>query len=256
LLACGAEVDAVPEGKLALVGERPLGEEDVAATQAQLGAYGQARFRGKHGERALLEAKVMEALLEMEAIDAGLGEDPRVHWAVTEELASLQLTTEIERRLPREELAADTDALRRVYKESEEELMLAERRSFRGVRLKTMREAASALASLRAGESRLSDHGKVVTTSLAEREDENFPAFHRVLFDPELAVGDWLPQPVISDGRLLVGQVHEIVPAKPRPFDDPDVQERLIQTLRAERVAELRPQILAELAEKYPEEAP
>ena len=89
MLACEARVDTVPEGAVALVGDQVIEAEQIEATHAQLDAFGQARFRGPHGRRALIDASISETLLVMEARDAGLADDPRVEWAVIEELAEL-----------------------------------------------------------------------------------------------------------------------------------------------------------------------
>src|SRR5688572_13563891 len=105
-LACATD-EGVPDGKLARVGDVVLGPDDLAGVQAQLGAYAQLRFRGEEGRASLLEALVTAELLAQEAIAAGLGDDPRVHWAVLEEIATLARNAELERRVPYAEVAAD-----------------------------------------------------------------------------------------------------------------------------------------------------
>ena len=54
---------------------------------------------------------------------------------------------------------------------------------------------------------------EIVSTPLQARDDAEYPAFHRVLFDVGLGASDLLPQPVLIGERLLVGRVREIVPA-------------------------------------------
>src|SRR5690606_31025865 len=65
--ACEVEVEGVPAGKLAVVGDVVLGPEDLAGVQSQLGPYAKLRFRGVEGEFALLEGLVVTELLAQEA---------------------------------------------------------------------------------------------------------------------------------------------------------------------------------------------
>ncbi|MEX1366862.1 MAG: hypothetical protein AB1Z98_27290, partial [Nannocystaceae bacterium] len=88
------------------------------------------------------------------------------------------------------------------------------------------------------------------------RDDLEYPAFHPILFDEALAPGDLLHYPVVHARKLIVGRVQQVVPATRRPFDDPEVQERLVQEVRAPRLAAAREQLLAELGQRYPERAP
>jgi hypothetical protein len=256
LVGCEAEVDEVPEGALALVGQRPLGSEDVAEVQAQLDAYAQTRFRGPHGRRSLLEALVDTELLSQEAIDAGLARDPRVHWALVEEMATLELNAELQRRLPREEIAADNAALRAWYDAHLDAFTEPEERSMEGVRFDDLAQARAALERLQAGEVQLADLGEVVSTPLARRDDLAFPGFHSILFDAALAEGDRLPIPVVTDRAVVVGRVGRVVPATPLPFDDPQVRERLVNAVWEQRAEPVRKALMAELAERYPVGAP
>ena len=251
-LGCEAEVETVPEGALALVGGEPLGPEDVEEVQAQLGAYAQARFRGPHGKRLLIDSVIDAELLSQEAIDAGLENDPRVGWAVIEEMAAIQLAAEFERRVPRAQVAADTGALRAYYDAHLDEFRSVERRSLEGVRFDKLAQAEAALARCRSGEAELAELGEVVTTPIAPRDDARFPGFHVLLFDPALKVGDWLAHPVVTERKIVIGRVFEIEAAEPRDFEDPAVQEQLVNAVRAERLEPVRAQYLAELAERYP----
>lgn len=254
LLACEAEVDDVPEGALVLVGDQSLYPEDLGQVQGQLGAYAQTRFRGPHGQRALLDALVDASLLSQEAVDAGMARDPRAHWALVEEMATLRLNAELERRLPRAEVAADTEALHAYYQQHLAEFTEPERRSLEGVRFSDLREAEAALARLRAGEVELAELGEVVTTPLARRDDATFPGFHVFLFDASLGQGDWLAVPVLTDRAIVVGRVAQLVPAKATPAEDPAVWERLVNRVWEERSKPVRAALLAELAERYPAE--
>lgn len=258
---CEAQVEAVPEGALALVGQEVVDAERLEGTQAQLVAYGQARFRGPHGQRALLDAVIQEELLVQEARDAGLADDPRVEWAVLEELAALQRAAMLERRLPRAEVAADTQALRARYQRELASFTEPERRSLRAIRFATFDEAERALAQLQGGVVELEaiaanastpESGEILQTTLMKRDDQEFPAYHRVLFDPALAVGDPLPVPVLSGSFVLIGVIAEIQPAAPRPFEDPQVQEQLVTAERAERLQAVEAALLDELRQRYP----
>lgn len=253
---CEAEVETVPEGALALVGGEALGPEDVEEVQAQLGAYAQARFRGPHGQRLLIDSVIDAELLSQEAIDAGFENDPRVGWAVIEEMAAIQLAAELERRVPRAEIAADTEALHAYYDAHLDDFRTVERRRLEGVRFDKLEEAEAALARCRAGEAELSEFGEVVTTPITARDDARYPGFHVLLFDPELKEGDWLAHPAVTERKIVVGRVFEIQAAEPREFEDPAVQEQLVNAVRAERIEPVRAQYLAELAERYPASEP
>lgn len=251
VIGCGAEIEGVPEGALARVGSEVIEPEQVEQAHAQLGAYGQARFRGPEGQRALLDAMIVESLLVQEARDAGLAGDPRVHFAVLEELASLQRAAMLERRLPRASVAADVEALRARYEAERTSFATPERRRLRGVEFETWEQAEAALARLVAGEVELDALGTVVISLPMKRDDHEYPGFHALLFDPALRVGDPLPHPVISGTRVLVGELAEIEPAGALDFDDPEVREQLVEREWAARVAPLEVELLAELAERF-----
>jgi hypothetical protein len=260
IAACGARVDGVPEGALALVGEVVVQPGWVESSHAQLDAFGQARFRGPHGRRALVEALIQQELLVQEARDAGLEADPRVEWAVLEELAELQLAAMLERRLPRSEVTADTQALRIRYERERERFVEPERRSMRVVRVESYDEGERALARMESGELTLDVYAEekaavVARTPVMKREDQEFPAFHRHLFDPSLNVGDLVPVPVLSGDLVLIGMVDEVQPAQQLPFEHLEVQEQLVTS---EREARLQPDgpvmtaLTSELASRFP----
>lgn len=252
-LACGAEVEGVPEGALARVGAQVLGPEQIEQAHAQMGAFGQARFRGPEGQRALIDAVIAEELLVQEAIDAGLLADPRVRFAVLEELAELQRAAMLERRLPHAEVAADLAALRARYEAERTRFTTPERRRLRAVEFETWEQAEAALARLAAGELELEALGTVVTSLPMKRDDREYPGFHALLFDPALAVGDRLAHPVISGTSVLVGELAEIEPAGVLDFDDPEVREQLVEREWAARIPPIEAELLAELAERFPE---
>lgn len=251
MLACGATVDSVPEGAFARVGEVVIEAAQVEASQAQLDAFGQARFRGPDGQRALLDAIISEELLVQEAREAGLGNDPRVEWAVLEELAELQRAAMLERRLPRAEIASDTQVLRARYERERARFTTPERRRMRVIRVQTWEEGERALARLGVGELRLEELGGVVRTPLMKRNDQEFPAYHSALFDPHLGVGDLVPSPVLSGQVVLIGEVDEIEPERVRAFEDPEVQEQLVTAERQERLVAIEAELQAELAERF-----
>lgn len=256
MLACEAQIDAVPAGAIARVGDQVLEAELVEATHAQLDAFGQARFRGPHGRRALIDALIDQELLVQTAHEAGLGTDPRVEWAVLEELAALQRAAMLERRLPRAEVAADMQALRDRYEREREHFEEPERRSMRVVRVDSWDEGERAIEQLRGGvvtlEAYAASIGRgVVRTPLMKRNDAEFPAYHRALFDANLTVGSLVPTPVLSGQIVLVGELDEIQPATVRPFEDPQVQEQLVEAERAARLVPIAAELEAELAQRF-----
>ncbi|NVB42834.1 peptidyl-prolyl cis-trans isomerase [Pseudenhygromyxa sp. WMMC2535] len=254
---CEAQLSGVPEGALARVGDEVITPEQLDGTHTQLDAYGQARFRGADGQRALLDALITEELLVQEARDAGFADDPRVEWAVFEELAELQRAAVLERRLPRASVAADTEALRARYEREREQFTEPERRSMRATGFPTFDLAEAALTRMLAGEATLEElaaelpDGKVLRTPLTKRDDDEYPTFHSALFDPALAEGDPLPVPVLSGTVVLIGEVDEIQPATTLPFDDPKVQEQLVTAERAARLESVEAELMTELRERY-----
>lgn len=255
VVGCATD-EGVPDGKLARVGDVVFGPEDVAAVGAQLGAYAQLRFAGTEGHAALLASLVDAEVLAQEAIRQGLGDDPRANHALLEEIASVYLSAEIERRVPYADVAADTPRLRAWYDAHPEQFMLPEQRSARGVAFEHWGAAEQAIAALDLGTTTLEELGELLTTPLQTRDDREFPGFHPVLFDAALGAGASLPRPVPVGERLLVGRVHEVAPAHPQPFDEPATRERIVSAVRAPLLAQTRAAVLAELAQRYPEQAP
>lgn len=253
LAACGTD-EGIPEGKLARVGDVVFGPEDVAAVSAQLGAYAQLRFAGGDGHGALLAALVDAEVLAQEAIRQGLGEDPRVEYALLEEVAGVYLSAELERRVPYAEVAADSAALRAWLDAHPDAFVEPEQRSAEGVVFERWIDAERAMAALDLGAVQLDELGELLKTPLQARDDHEFPGFHVVLFDPALRVGDRLPQPVTLGERLFVGRVHEVVPARRGDLDDPAVRERVVQAVREPRLAAARAALLEELAARFPEQ--
>jgi hypothetical protein len=256
LCGCAVEDGGIPEGKLARVGHEVLGPEDLAGVQSQLGSYAQLRFRGAEGQPALLQALIAAELLAQEADKHGLGEDPRVQWAVYEEVATLWLNAELERRVPRQSVASDTDALRRWYDAHRTVITTPERRRARGVMFRDYDAAEAAQELLAIGAVQLAWLGDVVTTEPQARDDEEHPGFHPILFDPGLSPGDRLSAPVLVGQAVLVGELDAILPPEVPPLDDPAVHERAVQSVRAPLLARAREALLAELAERFPETPP
>lgn len=252
LVACAVTDEGVPPGKVAVVGDVVLGPEDLSGVQTQLGPYAQLRFSGAEGRAALLEALVAAELMAQEARDEGLADDPRVVWALYEEEAALYLAAELERRVPRETIAADQAALRAWYEAHPDALWNEEQRNMEGVAFQGYPEAEAALARLRAGEATLEQLGERFATPLQRRDDGEHPGFHPLLFEEGLGPGDWLSAPAVVASTLLVGRVQQVIPATRRPFEDPAVQEQLVEAVRAPRVAQAREELLHELAERYP----
>ena len=219
--ACVVEDQGVPEGKLARVGNELLDSQDVAEVGAQLGEYAQLRFSGDEGQRTLLESIVVAEMLAQEARDAGMSADPRVEFALFEEIASVYLTSELERAVPYASIAQDQDALREYYDAHLDEFTLPERRSMRGVMVPRVDEGEDALARLRRNETKLEELGDVVGTPLQARDDRENPTFHPYLFAPGLSVGDPLPHAVVLAETVIVGEVEKIEPPRVEPFDDP-----------------------------------
>lgn len=244
--------EGIPEGKLAVVGPTVLGPEDVAAARSQVGKYGQLRFAGPEGEQTMLEALIATELMALEAEEAGLGSDPRVAFALREEIATVYLTTLLERAVPRDTVASDTAALRAYYDAHPEAFTDPAERSAQGVVFKTFAKADQALAALRGGTSELKDLGEVFATPMQARDDAEYPAFHPYLFEEGVETGDFLAQPVFLGDSLLIGRVQKVAPARLRPFEDAAVQEQLVEAVIAPRRQVARAAILERLAQGKP----
>jgi hypothetical protein len=254
-LGCAGD-EGVPDGKLARVGDVVFGPEDVAAVGAQLGAYAQLRFSGAEGHVALLGSLVDAEVLAQEAIRQGLGDDPRVAYALAEEIASVYLTTELERRVPYAEIANDVPRLREWYDAHPRDFLVAEQRSAQGVLFADWRTAEQAIVALDSGTTTLEELGEMLTTPLQPRDDAEYPGFHAVLFDAALGPGDMMPRPVPVGEKLLVGRVQDVVAEHASAFDDPATRERVVQAVRAPLLVEARAALLRELAERHPERVP
>jgi hypothetical protein len=109
-----------------------------------------------------------------------------------------------------------------------------------------------AIARIASGEQTLDQLGDVVRTPLMKRNDQEYPAYHRLLFDPALRVGDLVPRPLLSGQLVLVGEVDEIQPAHTLPFDDPQVQEQLLAAEWDARIVPIEAALLAELRDRFP----
>lgn len=243
----------MPEGKLARVGDVLLGPRDVASVSSQLGEYAQLRFAGDEGQRTLVESLIVTELLAQEAAQGGLQNDPRVEHAVLEEIATVYLSSELERAVPYASVAGDEAALRAYYDAHPEEFTKPERRSMRGVRFPTMAAAEEALERLRRGEVTLEGLGPQIGTPVQARNDAEFPMFHPFLFAEGLGKRDWLPHPVILAQTIVAGQVLEVKPATLEPFDSPKVQERLVRAVRQPKLDAARKALLARLREQHPD---
>ena len=58
-------------------------------------------------------------------------------------------------------------------------------------------------------------------------------AFDRLVFESVDEPGALIPLPVLASEAAWVARVSEIEASKPRPFDDPAVQEELVTAVRA-----------------------
>lgn len=252
IAGCEFADEGIPEGKVAVVGDAVFGPEDLAAVGSQLGAYAQLRFSGAEGQVALLDALVSAELLAAEARDAGLGDDPRIAFALTEEIATVHRSAELERRVPVADVAADEAALRAHYDANIDAFMEPERRSAQGVLFDKAAAAEDALAQLEAGTAKLADFGAVFATPLQARDDAEFPAFHPFLFGGGIQTGDFLKAPVFVGESLMVARVQTVQTAQARPFADEEVQEQLVHAVRAPRLQAAEQIALRELEERYP----
>ena len=252
IVACLPSDTGIPEGKLAVVGEVELGPEDVASVKSQLGAYAQLRFVGEEGQFGLLEAVVDAELLAQEAVEHGLGDDPRVRYALLEEIAEVQRSAALQRAVPFEDVAADEAALREYYEAHRDAFVEPEQRSAEGVPFRKFDKAEAAFEEISAGAKSLEDFGQLVGTKSRTRSDDDFPGFHPFLFDPALGEGELFTRPVILGSSVLVGRVKHITPAKQRELEDDEVRERVLQAVRAPRAAEARARLEAELRDRFP----
>jgi len=233
------------------VGDRILTTEDVAQVNGQLGRYAQSRFTGEEGRALLTSALVDTEVLAQAARDGGLDGDPRVQWAIVEEMASLALAAELERRVPASVIANDRSRLREYYDTHPEEFLTPERRNLQGVRFTDLGEADAAHEQVATGAATLESFGDLLTTRLAARDDGQFPGAHPLLFDDQLEAGDLLASPVVLGRNILVARLHEVEPAMPRPFDDATVQAEIVEAVRRPLVEAARAEYLAELEARY-----
>ena len=254
--ACDTELETVPEGALAIVGDTVLWPDELERRRGELGAYGQRRFGREGGRMALLEGAITERLLELEAKRVGMGDDPRVEWAVTEELARLQLAADLERRVPERSIAEDQAALRRYYDANPAQFSLPEERSAELIDFEKVEEAEAMLAGLASGELTWEQLSQEKFTTAQPRDDKRFPMYHRHLFDPSLGVGDVVPIPLYAQSKVQVARVREIIPARLKPFDDARVQAELVDAVRGPLLETARTELMAELAQRFPSETP
>lgn len=256
-VGCGSPVDADEAGAdvsgdpLVVVGERVLTSEDVAKVHGQLGRYAQGRFSGEEGRRLLLESLIETEVLAQAAVDGGLGDDPRVAWALVEEMAALALAAELERRVPESEISSDQARLRAYYDAHPEEFLSPERRSMRGVRFDDLVAADQAHTELVNGRATLESLGEVLSTPLERRDDEHSPGAHPLLFDETLETGELLDAPVLLGRHVLVARVGEIESPRARPFSDPEVQAEIVEKIRRPLLAKARTAYLDELEQRY-----
>lgn len=247
--------DAPAGEPLAQVGDAILTTEDLARVDGQLGRYGQGRFRGDEGRQLLLQALIDAEALAQAARGAGLADDPRVDWALVEEMAGLALAAEMERRVPEREIAEDRARLQAYYDAHLDEFMEPEQRGYAGVSFPNLAAAEEAHAQIAAGERTLESYGELLTAPAAERDDASFPGSHPILFAETAREGELLGAPLLLVRDVLVARLTEVQPARPRPFDDPEVQAALVEAIRAPLVEAARHDYLAELRERYGEPA-
>ena len=110
------------------------------------------------------------------------------------------------------------------------------------------------MTRLQAGDATLGELGEIVATPAQVRDDDEHPGFHAVLFDPALKDGDWLEAPVLIGSVLISGRIKKILAAELMPFDDVEVQERLVRAVRKPRIAQAQAALMLELAERFPVE--
>jgi hypothetical protein len=121
----------------------------------------------------------------------------------------------------------------------------------RAVRFDDWEAAEAALARLQAGEVTLAELGEVMFTVPMKRDDLEYPAFHALLFDPALEVGDPLAHPVLSGAYVLVGELDAIEPAGLLPFEDPEVREALVERERAARLPPIEAELRQDREEQF-----
>lgn len=249
VMACSDDA-TLRDGDLARVQDTVFREQDVAAELAQLDAFGQLRFQGAEGARVLLLSLVDAELMAQAAESAGYGRDPRVTFAIAEEVAEVAWSSEMERRVPRGPIADDVEQLRAYYDDHPEQFVVPEQRSLRAVMFTKFGNAVPAHHALMSGDASLETLGEVVTTSLQAQDNREYPGLHPFLFDPKLKPGDVLSVPVWSGRWVLVAELHELKPAHRRPFSSPEVQEQLVEAIRGPRVDAAERRWLDELHSK------
>jgi hypothetical protein len=242
--------EGLPPGALARVGDTIIDDAWLAAMRAELGPYGQLRFRGQEGFVSLLGVAIDIELLHQQAKSSGWADDPRVQFAGIEELARRQLDAELERRWPRSMVERDRATLEKWLAAHGQELATGERRSMWYESFATWGEAEAALAGYRAKTRSPEPLAKTGVTKLLRRDDHEFPFFHSVLFDPSLQPGEWLSRPVFTEKAVLVGRVEAIEPEKAASLDDPAVFARAVDGVLAERRPALERAYLREIMDR------
>lgn len=241
----------MPEDAVAVVRGRPITQTQVQDIEGVLGPRAAKIFTADPELRTLRDqAMVIEALVDR-GVAAGVDQDPRVEWAVIEELAERHLEAEMQRRVPYERIASDVTRLRAYYDGHPELFVIPEERGLRGYAYPRLDMAVAALDRLQAGTLAIEpEDPNFIELAVHPRDDEARSMMDPVLFTEGLAVGDPLPSVVVHNNYVVAGELNKLVPATREPFDDPAVQEQLVRAVRDPLVAEARQAYLAELRAK------
>lgn len=243
----GSERDAWVE-----VEGRLLGAAQLSAAREELAPFGQGRFSGEQGTKALLATLVDLELLATRARRAGIFEDPRVNWAEIEAQAQAQARALKERLVPRDAWQADDARLTRYLSETAPELWVPEKRSVWFAAFDNWAQAEQAQVLLVSGALSPQSLENTGITLPQIKDVATFGRFHRLLFDPSLKIGDWLGAPVLRGQKIWVARLQAIEEAQLPDLGDPVLRAAVVDhALRAPQTQALEG-YLEQLRERWP----
>lgn len=231
---------------------RSLGAAELSAAREELAPFGQGRFSGEQGTNALLATLIDLELLAKRARQAGIFEDPRVSWAEVEAQAQAQTRAVKERLVPRERWQEDDARLNRYLSEHVPELWVPEKRSVWFASFDSWTHAREARELLATGELSPESLDETGFTLPQAKDVARFGHFHRLLFDPQLEIGDWLGAPVLRENKIWVARLQAIEEAQLPDLGDPVLRAAVVdQAIRAPQAQALEG-YLAGLRQRWP----
>lgn len=223
----GKSPDADQEAAVVVDGF-PLTATYLDAVRQELPPYATQRFSGEPGQRALLARLVDLELIAGQARAGGWFDDPRVQWTLIERVAQNQVRALLERSVPRVPFEQDTQSLASFIEEHSEELRGPKQRRVWMARVDSWSEAARLELAIQEGRVEKEDVPNANLTPWMTRDDQQYPVFHRAVFDPALGPGEWLPGPVSIHGKVFIAQVQGIRSGELPSLDDPRARAKVV----------------------------